>query len=35
MRLAKRLPPEHVKKYPNCHSACNFDPLMGGIGVQN
>jgi hypothetical protein len=20
---------------PNCYSACNFDPLMGGIGVQN
>ena len=19
----------------DCHSACNFDPLMGGIGVQN
>jgi hypothetical protein len=19
----------------NCYSACNFDPLMGGIGVQN
>jgi hypothetical protein len=18
-----------------CHSACNFDPLNGGIGVQN
>ena len=18
-----------------CHSACNFDPLSGGIGVQN
>jgi len=21
-------------RYP-CHSACNFDPLSGGIGVQN
>jgi len=19
----------------SCHSACNFDPLSGGIGVQN
>ena len=20
---------------PSCHSACNFDPVAGGIGVQN
>jgi DNA-binding phage protein len=22
-------------KKPNCHSACNIDPLSRGIGVQN
>ena len=25
----------HVKIADDCHSACNFDPLSRGIGVQN
>jgi hypothetical protein len=38
--FCKAVPSDHVFMdvdtiRPGCHSACNFDPLRRGIGVQN
>jgi hypothetical protein len=33
--IARKRLPEDVREEYGCHSACNFDPLSRGIGVQN